>query len=348
VYQISPNLRASYVMQTAVSVERQITKNANIAVSYLNSRGLHQYLTRNINAPLPGTYDPTNPASGIRPYGAGAGNIYQYESGGTMEQNQLIVNANVKVGSRLSLFGWYTLNNVNANTTGPNSFPNNQFNLDENFGPTSYDVRNRAFIGGTLALPYGMRLNPFLVVSSGIPFNITLGQDYNGDSIFNDRPSFATPGQTGPNIVVTQWGTFNLTPQTGQTAIPPYYGMGPGRFSLNLRMSKTIGFGPETKGGGISGGPGGPGGPGGGHGRGPGGGFGGASGGPIGLGNASSRRYNLTFSVNARNVFNNINYAPLVGNLSSPIFGQPNSIAGGPYGSSSAPRKIELQAMFTF
>ena len=348
VYQISPNLRASYVMQTAVSVERQITKNANIAVSYLNSRGLHQYLTRNINAPLPGTYDPTNPASGIRPYGAAAGNIYQYESGGTMEQNQLIVNANVKVGSRLSLFGWYTLNNVNANTTGPNSFPNNQFNLDENFGPTSYDVRNRAFIGGTLALPYGMRLNPFLVVSSGIPFNITLGQDYNGDSIFNDRPSFATPGQTGPNIVVTQWGTFNLTPQTGQTAIPPYYGMGPGRFSLNLRMSKTIGFGPETKGGGISGGPGGPGGPGGGHGRGPGGGFGGASGGPIGLGNASSRRYNLTFSVNARNVFNNINYAPLVGNLSSPIFGQPNSIAGGPYGSSSAPRKIELQAMFTF
>src|SRR5664279_1477190 len=37
VYQISPNLRAGYVMQTAVSVERQITKNANLAVSYLNS-----------------------------------------------------------------------------------------------------------------------------------------------------------------------------------------------------------------------------------------------------------------------------------------------------------------------
>ena len=45
-------------MQTAVSVERQITKNANIAISYLNSKGVHQFLTRNINAPLPGTYDP--------------------------------------------------------------------------------------------------------------------------------------------------------------------------------------------------------------------------------------------------------------------------------------------------
>jgi hypothetical protein len=71
-------------------------------------------------------------------------------------------------------------------------------------------------------------------------------------------------------------------------------------------------------------------------------------GGPIGLGGASTRRYNLTFSVSARNIFNDINYAPLVGNLSSPIFGQPNAIAGGPYGSSSAPRKFELQAMFNF
>ena len=344
-YQLAPNLRAAYTMQTAVSVERQITKNANIAVSYLNSKGVHQFLTRNINAPLPGTYDPTDPTSGIRPFGSGAGNMYQYEADGEFEQNQLIVNANVRIGSRVSLFGWYTLNYVDANTTGASSFPNNQYDLAQNYGPTSYDVRNRAFVAGTIALPRGIRVNPFLVMSSGIPFNITLGQDYNGDSIFNDRPTFATPGQTGPNIVVTKWGTFNLTPQPGQTAIPPYYGMGPGRFSLNLRVSKTIGFGPETKsgGGGTGGGGHGPGG-----GRGPGGGFGGASSGPMGLGNATNRRYNLTFSVNARNIFNNINYAPLVGNLSSPIFGQPNAIAGGPYGSSSAPRKIELQVMFNF
>jgi hypothetical protein len=342
-YQLSPNLRAAYTMQTAVSVERQITKNANIAVSYLNSRGLHQFLTRNINAPFPNTYNPNDPTSGIRPFGD-VGNVYQFESGGTFEQNQLIVNANVRVGSKVSLFGWYTWNNVNANTNGASSFPNNQFNLAENYGPTAYDVRNRAFIGGTIALPRGIRLNPFMVFSSGIPFNITLGQDYNGDSIFNDRPTFASPGQTGTNIVVTKWGTFNLTPQPGQTVIPPYYGTGPGRFSLNLRLSKTIGFGPETKSGGMMGGPGG--GPGGG--RGPGGRFGGATGGPMGLGSTTNRRYNLTFSVNARNIFNNINFAPLVGNLSSPIFGQPNAIAGGPYGSSSAPRKIELQAMFTF
>ena len=68
----------------------------------------------------------------------------------------------------------------------------------------------------------------------------------------------------------------------------------------------------------------------------------------MGLGSATNRRYNLTFSINARNVFNNINFAPLVGNLSSPLFGEPNAIAGGPYGSASAPRKLELGAVFTF
>ena len=301
---------------------------------------MHQFLTRNINAPFPNTYNPDDPTSGVRPLGSAAGNIYQYESDGEFEQNQLIVNANVRIGSKVSLFGWYTLNNVNANTNGASSFPNNQYNLAQNYGPTAYDVRNRVFIGGTVALPRGFRVNPFLVVSSGIPFNITLGQDYNGDSIFNDRPAFATPGLSGQNIVVTKWGTFNLTPQPGQTVIPPYYGLGPGRFSLNLRLSKTIGFGPETKSGGGGMGPGG--------GHGPRGHFGGAMGGPMSLGSATSHRYNLTFSVNARNVFNYINFAPLVGNLSSPLFGQPNAIAGGPYGSSSAPRKIELQAMFTF
>jgi hypothetical protein len=355
VYQLAPNLRAAYTMQGAISLERQISKNMNIAISYLNSRGVHQFLTRNINAPFPNTYNPNDPTSGIRPFGDAAGNIYQYESGGEFEQNQLIVNANVRVGSKVSLFGWYTFNNVNANTNGASSFPNNQYDLAQNYGPTMYDVRNRAFIGGTVALPRGFRLNPFLVVSSGIPFNITLGQDYNGDSIFNDRPTFATPGLPGQDIMMTKWGTFNLTPLPGQTVIPPYYGLGPGRFSLNLRLSKTIGFGPETKGGNMAAGgqSGGPGGGGGGRGGGPGGpgmgrgGFGGGMGG-IGLGAATNRRYSLTFSINARNVFNNINFAPLVGNLSSPLFGEPNAIAGGPYGSASAPRKLELGATFTF
>jgi len=348
VYQIAPNLQAAYTEQVAISLERQISKDANLAVSYLNSRGLHQYLSRNANAPLPGTYDPNNPTSGVRPFGD-IGNIYQYASIGDFRQNQLIVNGNLRRGSRVTIFSWYVLNYVNSNTSGASSFLFDQYNPQLSYGPSSYDVRNRFFFGGTISAPKGFRLSPFFVASSSQPFNITTGQDYNGDSIFNDRPTFATG--PGPNVIVTKYGAFNTAPQPGQTYIPPYFGYGPGRYSLNLRVSKAFNFGPEI--GGTrntdSGGMGAPHGGGRGTGGRVGGGFG--NGGPLSLGGGTSRRYTLTFTAIGRNITNHVNLAPLVGNLSSPLFGEANAIAGGAFGSASATaanRKIDFQAIFSF
>jgi hypothetical protein len=118
---------------------------------------------------------------------------------------------------------------------------------------------------------------------------------------------------------------------------------------FNLRLSKTFGFGQKKEAVASGGGPGGgtfgrgPGGPPGGGGRG-----GGGGGGMFGGGGSSNNRYNLTFSVSARNVFNNVNYGPPIGNLSSPLFGEANSLAGQPYASSTANRRIDLQVQFTF
>jgi len=44
---------------------------------------------------------------------------------------------------------------------------------------------------------------------------------------------------------------------------------------------------------------------------------------------ASPGRFNLTVSVNARNIFNNVNLATPIGSLTSPLFGQSNAMAGG-------------------
>ena len=63
---------------------------------------------------------------------------------------------------------------------------------------------------------------------------------------------------------------------------------------------------------------------------------------------SSSRRYSLTFSVNARNILNRVNLATPIGNLTSPLFGQSNALAGGPFSSSASNRRIELQASFSF
>ena len=70
------------------------------------------------------------------------------------------------------------------------------------------------------------------------------------------------------------------------------------------------------------------GGGGGGEGRGPGGGGGGMPGG-FGGGGSSEKKYTLTASIYFANLFNNVNLAPPDGNLSSPLFGQSRSLAGG-------------------
>ena len=68
----------------------------------------------------------------------------------------------------------------------------------------------------------------------------------------------------------------------------------------------------------------------------------------FGGGSAANSRYNLTLSVNARNIFNNVNVLNRVGNLSSPLFGESNGLAGQPYSSATANRRIDLQLMFNF
>jgi hypothetical protein len=180
-----------------------------------------------------------------------------------------------------------------------------------------------------------------------------VGQDLSNNSLFNDRPAFAT-NVSGACLSPSD-ACHYVIPTSAYTPIPVNYLTGPNHFTLNLRLAKTFGFGPELGGknaaqagggppggsppGGGGGGPRGGGG-GGGLGRGPGGGFGG--------GPASTRRYSLTFSVNARNVLNKVNAATPIGTLTSTHFGQSTNLAGGPFSSQAANRKIELQAMFSF
>lgn len=343
IYQIGSSLRAPYVTEAAVGLERQITQNITTSVTYINTHGVHQFLTRNINGPLPGTYDPTVPASGVRPLGD-VGNIYQYESNGIFNENQLIANFNIRLGAPLTLFGYYTLSYANSNTSGIGSFPMDQYNIAQDYGPAAFAVRNRFFVGGSFGLPYGITFSPFLVAASGRPYNVTIGRDRNGDSIFNDRPAFAAPGATGPNIVVTKFGSFNIAPAFNQPVIPINYLTGPGQFSMNARLAKTFGFGKVTEGGGGFGG----------HRHGPGGGLGGrglsgnTGGGLWHRGATVNRRYQLEVGAMVHNVFNIVNLGTPVGNLSSPIFGQSNSLAGGFFGGQSANRSINMFMRFSF
>ncbi len=342
-YQISPRLHAPYTMQTAISVERQLTKVSTLNVTYLNSRGFDQLLTINADAPFPGT--PCSPACAVP-----TANLYRYVSEADFRQNQLIANTNWRIGSKVQFFGYYVLNYANSDTSGVSSFPSNSYNISADYGRASFDIRNRFFLAGSFALPYNFRLSPFMVLSSGSPFDITTRNDLNNDSIFNDRPGLVSTATCPSSVTLTPTsntyctplGTFNAAPTAGEKLVPINYAIGPSHAVVNLRLTRTFGFGPKASGPTGTQGHGGPGG--GGHGHGPL--FGG---GPMGIPSGSDRRYSLTFGVSARNVFNKVNFGNPSGILGSRFFDTSNGLASnGPFSNGAANRRIDLIATFNF
>jgi hypothetical protein len=371
-YEIDRNFRAPYMMQTAAGIERSLPGHTTLSFNYVDTRGVHVMRQRDINAFLPGTY--TGPGTGTRPYPIND-DIYLYESSGLFKQSQYITNVNARVNSHVSVQGYYVYAQAHSNANG---FPMDQYDANADWGRANFDARHRVFVGGNIGLPFQWVVAPFMTASSGLPYNITTGNAFEGDGILNARPSFATSSSNPKNVYTTPFGVLNSQPLPGEAFIPYNYGEGPAQFSVNFRLSRTWGWGERSApgnprpggGGGGRGGFGGGGRPGGGGGRG-GGGFSNAGRGAGNLGSAGNtgKRYNLTFMISARNAFNHVNYGQPNGVLTSPFFAQSTTLAsgnggpgaggpgGGPAGggtqfggagSAAGNRRIELQLRFQF
>ncbi|MBI4889795.1 MAG: TonB-dependent receptor [Acidobacteria bacterium] len=350
IQRLSASLRAPYLMQSAVSYERQLPHSTTMAVTYANTRGLRMFRSRDINAPLPGTYDPDRPGSGEYPLGR-PGLVADMQSSGRFNQNQLIVNFNSKVNNNISFNGSYAYGRALSDTDGLNTFPANPYSLDGEYGPSAIDVQHRVSFSGTLTLKWGIRLNPLFSANSGPPFDITAGRDFFGDTVFNDRPGIAT-NPSKPGVVNTPYGLLDPAPVPGQPLLSRNAGRGPGQIMLNMRIGRTFTFGSSERHAPVSTNPGGVSGP-------PGSAqpqqgqtaspfsLGGAGGGS----SANSRRYSLVVSMQIRNLTNHNNPGPIIGNITSPLFGQANQPAGSGnaiFSENANNRRLELQTRFTF
>jgi Carboxypeptidase regulatory-like domain len=355
IIQVAPTYHSPYIGQLGTSLERQISKTASLTLTFLRSYGVHQLVTRNANAYLPGTFlYGDSKLTGVRP-DPSLGIVQQFYPEGIFKQNQFIVNINARITSNMSLSGFYNLTSANSDT----GTASNSYNLMQDYRRANFASRNMVFLMGNYTGPLGFTFNPFLIAQSGRPYNFVSPNDLSGDNFFNNRPSIVDASNctaSSTQYVQTPTGCFNTIPNPGETIIPGNLGNGPAAVALNMRISRAFGIGPklESAEGAMSGGP-----PPGGGGRGGfgGGGFGGGGGrggfgggghGMMGGSANTGHKYSLSFSVQALNVFNNINYGQPVGTVNSPRFGQSTSLAYGIFSSGSAARRIFVQAGFTF
>jgi hypothetical protein len=361
--QVSDEFKSPTTYQVALGIERQLPYKTTMAVFYIGSRTNNLLRSRNVNAPVcPSTL---NCLGGLRPFPT-LGNINQYESTGVLDQQQVIVNFRTAISSKINIFGNYRLGFAKSDSDGAGSFPAYSYDLSSEYGASSLDVRHNVFIGGSFTLPWNVRLSPFIVGSSGRPFNIVSGIDTNNDLLLTERPTFAQLNARCVQLGLTNsFCDISKVSDVNQT-IPRNYGRGPSFFVVNMNFSRTFGFGGNKKdvattttdkqttpgtnaqnGGNRRNGGGGGGNRGGG-----GGGFGGAGGGGGFGGGGTDSPYNLTVGLQVTNIFNNVNFNSPIGVLNSSRFGQSTSTAGGfgffGGGSNAGNRRVELQMRFNW
>ena len=227
-------LSMPYVRQASIGIERTVLQALRLQASYMMQRGVDQFRSSNINAPIGGVYP--DPLYGL---------VTELQSTGSSDLDRLMININYANPQRRLFFGGnYQLSRILNYTDSDFSLPADNYDLAAEWGPSSRDARHRFFAMANIGTPKNTRVALFVQGSSALPYNLTTGFDTNGDTVINDRPNGATRN--------TLRGATNI--------------------NLNLRLSKTFAFGPQQqttsdgmprfRGGPPGGGRGGPGGPG--------------------------------------------------------------------------------------
>ena len=212
---LDPRLRIPYIVQYRFGIERQITAKSTLSATYVGTRGIDLFMSRDINAPLAPDYL-------ARPNTA-FGQIRQMESEGYQKGNSLEVTFRGKPSKYFAGQAQYILGKSYNNTGGITYFPGNSNFPNLDWARSDNDRRHKFDLLGTFEPSSLFSLGIALQAYSGKPVNVTTGQDLNGDSVFNDR----------------QFG--GLAPRNSLH--------GPGLLNLDVNVAHDFHFKKEKKGG---------------------------------------------------------------------------------------------------
>lgn len=175
----APNLKNPYVISSSMGVETRLRRNLTLQALYRFTRGVHQFRSRDANAPLPdsGRPDPN------------LGRITQVESSAFFARRSLDINASGSFTSRFSYAISYTLAKVISDAEGIFSLPSDNYNLRLDRSVSNTDQRHRLYAFSNWKIRKGLNFSTIFKVGSPLPYTITTGLDDNRDTIFNDRPS---------------------------------------------------------------------------------------------------------------------------------------------------------------
>ncbi|MBL8206502.1 MAG: TonB-dependent receptor [Blastocatellia bacterium] len=180
IVRLAPATVIPFILQYSVGVERQLQKTLALTASYIGTRGVNSFRSRDVNAPLPPLFA-TRPDPNFMV-------IRQIESTGRMAGHALEVGLRGNVTRYFNGMLQYVFGHAWNDTSGINAFPANSYDLTGEWGRADFDIRHRFNLLGTVKAGKFFNLGMNLALNTGAPYTLTTGRDNNRDSQTLDRP----------------------------------------------------------------------------------------------------------------------------------------------------------------
>jgi hypothetical protein len=202
---VPQNWKAGRVQQFSFGVQRELLRDLILDVGYVGTRGDHLYGTLNINQPPPGP----GTVQSRRPYPDYA-SINMTENEFSSHYDGLEVRLEKRFSNGIHLLAAYThaKSYDNSSASGGTNTPQYAFNLADNWGLSSFDIRNRFVFSYLYDLPWGRgrkylsklpawedafiggwKLNGIYTGQSGQPFTPVLPTDNSNTGQLADWPN---------------------------------------------------------------------------------------------------------------------------------------------------------------
>lgn len=228
---VDQNYKNAYVQSYNLNIQQQLTHSTSMMVGYFGSEGRDLQQNINLNQPF---YTNTTTGAQSRPFPAIAAtspidpnlvlgtSLTDRVSNGLSNYNALWVTAtqNLSHGLQLSANYAWSKSLDDASQTG-SSQPENSLNVNQDYGLSDFDTRNRFVLNGLYDLPFkgnrfleGWRISGILTLQSGNPLNIVAGSPIAGpagsgipagsSSVFTGVTNRNRPDVIGTPVIVNQ------------------------------------------------------------------------------------------------------------------------------------------------
>jgi outer membrane receptor protein involved in Fe transport len=181
VVRLAPDVQLPTTVQYSLGIERQLAKSTSAAVTYTGTRGFHQFLSRDINAPVPPAYaDRPDPRYGV---------VREIESTGRLAANSLQFTLRGQAARFFNISAQYTLSETMNDTSGITWMPPDAYDLSLEYARADYDQRHRFDLLGTASARSWFNVGAAVALYSGRPYSLTTGRDDFNTGFANARPA---------------------------------------------------------------------------------------------------------------------------------------------------------------